>query len=104
MIYKLTNEGAEVVVVEVGILKVKKQPIVEIRSVINLKEYNKLLENKNPEEVAEDFNEIAYLREWMWDEYFARKPNVPGELEAIAKYIKSKLLTLSYEYNLKINK
>lgn len=105
MIYKLkTQDNKVLATVEVGLEQLRKDPNVEIRSVVNLYNYSEKMLKVNSKEELEKFIDtfasIANLREWMWDEYFAMKRNVSSELDGVVKHVRNILLAASVDYNL----
>ena len=107
MIYKLkTQQGKVLATVEVGLEQLRKEPNVEIRSVVNIKTYSELMQNvestKEMHILIKTVSTISSLRDWMWDDYFAMKRNVGSELEGVVKNVKNVLLTATIDLNLKL--
>lgn len=107
MIYKLITEDSKTILtLEIGLEQLRKEPNLEIRSTINLKTYSDfLMEIINVTEMEafiECFDEISTLREWMWDEFFANKPNVAVYFDEVVKHVKNILLGAANDYNLKL--
>ena len=107
MIYRLTTEDdQELVSLEIGLEVLRKNPNIEIRSVVNIKTYSEYLmaltDSKSVLEYIEVFANIANLREWMWEEFFENKPNVAIYFDEVVTHVKSTLLAAASEYNLKL--
>ncbi len=105
MIYKLITEDSKTIVtLEVGLEQLRKEPNLEIRSTINLKTYSDFLMEitsvAEMETFIDAFHEIATLREWMWDDFFANKPNVAVYFDEVVKHVKNILLAAANDYNL----
>lgn len=105
MIYKLkTKDNKVIATVEVGVERLVKEPKVEIRAIVDLRNYSERMLNVNSKDELEKFIDtfatIADLRNWMWDEYFAMKRNVESEFEGVAKHIKNILMAATIDHNL----
>lgn len=107
MIYRLkTQDDKLLATVEVGLEQLRKNPNVEIRSEINIWNYSEFLMSISTrsglEEVIDSFGNLGNLRNWMWDEYFAMKPNNKSSFDEIVGVVKNTLALTALRFDLKL--
>jgi hypothetical protein len=99
------KENESVVDIE---LFIEKCGYVELKSVICLKQYSKLLlelviSEKSEKEIHDfinEFEDLSELRGWLWEDYFATKRNNYEEFENVCTALREKLKTVAKKYNL----
>lgn len=86
-----------------------KEDYIELRSVVCIEPYSKLLIDcyiqhiGQPEKILEfiqTFTELQELRGWLWETYFMGSENTNKEFHAVLKAVKDILSEVCKKYNL----
>jgi hypothetical protein len=76
---------------------------VEIRCQVDIERYSfwllKLEESKR-ESFIKDVASLYDIRHWLWQEYFAQKPNVPSEYDGVLEEVRKKLNEIGPKYGM----